>query len=408
MAFAIAGLSRISSSGNTGSKAQFLYASTDTIAVMAASGYFSELTRILKLDDSITLVDTTNDQISQPYRVTSATLATTVTISSPASNLDDWERRDGMISGEPGVQEGTSVTTSVRMNAAVYYQIGGNPFHAAAAEAVLDLAAADITATKFGAWRIELAATGVLTTTAAAAAGPMAFDSAEDAMMNLSSQARTADTIDVGYLVIEAAAGGFTIGTDLPVTSDAQVTAATYTSVFVKQYGSGLNAALGAVTTTPDGVTTIGIGTVDVDINGDTLTQIAAQATAAFDDADTVTVNDWGGWLLISDHAGTGTYLLAADGIAGSVSAMTFTTKALTDAQLDIIQDLLPLTMAVLSRIYFNNTNDGTVPATWTAATDDWDDSVIVAANGGSVNDSGIVHDRISRETFSAVKPSVP
>lgn len=408
MSFDITGLSRVSSSQNSGSKTQWVYASTDTIAVMAASGYFNSITRMLKQHDSIVLVDTTNAQVSQDYHVTSATQAFIVTTSSTASNLDDWERRDGMISGEPGVQEGTSVTTSVRMNGAVYFQLDGDPFHAAAAEAVLDGATDDITATKFGAWRIELAATGVLTTTSAVASGDMAFDTAEDAMMNLASQARTANTIDVGYLVIEAAAGGFTIGTDLPVTSDAQVTAATYTSVFVQQYGSGLNAALGAVTTTPDGVTTIGIGTVNVNINGDTLAQIAAQATAAFDDADTVTVNDWGGWLLISDHAGTGTYLLAADGIAGSVSAMTFTTKALTDTQLDSIQDLLPLTMGVLSRIYFNNTNDGTVPATWTAGTDDWDDSVIVAANGGSVNDYGIVHDRISRETFSAIKPTVP
>ncbi len=407
MAFLLDGLSRISSSGNTGSRAQFLYASTDTIAVMRASGYFNDITRILKLDDSITLVDTTNNEISETYRVNSATLAATVTLSSRVVNLNDWELRDGILSGEPACQVGTDTSTSVRMAGGVYYQIDGQVFHAPALEAVLDGAGDDVDDTKFGAWRIELSAAGVLTTIAAVASGDQTFATAEDAIMNLASQARTAGTIDVGYLVLEADTLGFTIGTDDPVTSESTVVAATYTNVAVRQYGSGLSAALGAATTTPDGVATIGIGTVDLNINGDALAQIAAQETAAFDDADTVTVDDWGGWLLISDHAGTGTYLLAADGIAGSVSAMTFTTKALVDIELDTIQDLLPLTMGVLARIYFNNTNDGSVPATWTAGTDDWDDSVIVAANGGSVTDYGIVHDRSERELFSAVKPSV-
>lgn len=405
MAFALAGLARISSSGNTGVSAKWRYTSTDTIAVQQASGYFNDATRVLQFLDSIELVDTTNNVISLDNNISSATLSAVVTTTSASGSLQQWESRDGVLSGNPGVVTGSDTNTSVRMVGPINYQIGGQPFQSGAVEAVLDGAGQDITAAKFGAWRIELSALGVLTTTAATASGAMAFDSAEDAIMNLASQARTASTIDVGYLVIEAAAGGFTIGTDLPVTSDAQVTAATYTSVFVTQYGSGLNAVLSVATTTPDGVTTISIGTVDLNINGTTLAQIAAQLTAAFDDADTVTVDDFGGWLLISDHAGTGTYLLAADGVAGSVSAMTYTTQALVDAALDSVQDLLPLTMAPIARIYFENTNDGSVPATWTAGTDDWDDSVIVAANGGSSVDYGIVHDSSARELYSVIKP---
>ena len=121
------------------------------------------------------------------------------------------------------------------------------------------------------------------------------------------------------------------------------------------------------------------------------MAQVAAQLTAAFDDADTVAVDKFGGWLLISDHAGTGTYLLAANGVAGAVSAMTYASQALVDTALDSVQDLLPLTMSPIARIYFENTKDGSEPATGTAGTDDWDDSVIVAANAGSSVDYGIV-----------------
>lgn len=407
MAFDIDGLARTSSSGNTGAPATWLYASTDTIAVQQASGYFNDATRILKNNDILQLVDTTNDAISPGNRVDSATLALVVTLFNVSNNLLQWENRNGILSGVPGVIDGSDTTTKVRMEGPIFYQIDGEKFQSGAAEAVLDGAGDDITAGKFGAWRIELAATGVLTTTNSVVSGDMTFDSAEDAMMNLASQARTAGTIDVGYLVIESN-DGFTIGTDLPLTGDAHVTAATYTDAFVTQYGSGLNAVLSVATTTPDGVTTLSIGTVDVNINGVTKTQIAAQLTAAFDDADTVAENGFGGWLLISDHAGTGTYLLAADGIAGSVSAMDEASQAAVDTLLDSLQDLLPLTMSPIARIYFENTGDGTVPATWTAATDDWDDSVIVAANAGSSVDMGIVHDSRSRETFSVLQPALP
>lgn len=407
MTFAIAGLSRISSSGNTAATAKYRYASTDTIAVQQASGYFNSITRILKENDTIELVDTTNDAVSPGNRVDSATLALVVTLFNPSNNLLQWQNRDGVLSGLPGVIDGSDATDKGRMEGPIFYQIGGEIFHASAVEAVLDGDGDDITTAKFGAWRFELSAKGLLTSTNAVVSGDMAFDSAEDAMMSLASQARTADTIDVGYLIIESN-DGFTIGTDLPITGDAHVTAATYIDAFVPIYGSGLNAAQSVATTLPDGVATMSIGTIDVNINGVTKTQIAAQLTAAFDDADTVAEDGFGGWLLISDHAGTGTYLLAANGIAGTVSAMDEASQAAVDTLLDSVQDLLPLTMSPLARIYFHNTGDGSTPAIWTAGTDDWDDAVIVAANAGSVVDYGIVHDSRSRETFSVLQPALP
>jgi len=183
MAFSIDGLARTSSSGNTGAPATWLYASDDTLAVQQASGYFNDATRILKNNDILQLVDTTNDAISPGNRVDSATLALVVTLFNVSNNLTQWQNRNGMLSGEPAISFGTSTVTSIRMGGAVSHQIDGEFFHSAAAEAVLAGAGQDITAAKFGAWRIELAATGVLTTTAATATGAMAFDSIEDAMM---------------------------------------------------------------------------------------------------------------------------------------------------------------------------------------------------------------------------------
>lgn len=452
MAFSRDGLAKVSTSQNRNANTVWVYTSSaDALATIVASGYFNAATRELRRNDIIHIVDSANT--ASLTFVTSASLAATVTVNppieqsqgasvtdwaaatavafsktiaahagataashagitvtsadDPINNLIDWRNRNGVLSGEPGVVDGSDVTTKVRMNAAIRYQIDGELYRAGATEAVLEGAGDDIEANKFGAWRIELSKLGVLTTQSAVTSGNMTFDSAEDAMMNLCSQARTADTIDVGYLVIEAAAGGFTIGTDLPLTGDAQVTAATYTDAFVQQYGSGLNAALGSATLTPNGVTTLNRGSVDVDINGAKLAQIAADATMAFDDADTVAVNTFGGWMMISDHAGTGVYMLASDGVAGSVSAMSHATLAAANTALDTLQDLLPLTMSPLARVFFENTADGSVPATWTAGTDDWDDSVIVAANAGTVTDYGIVHDLSDRETFSVIQPTV-
>ena len=73
-----------------------------------------------------------------------------------------------------------------------------------AAEVVLDGAAEDITAAKFGAWRFQISKTGALTSTNSnGGTGTMAYESAELALLALATQSLTADTVVVGYLVIE-------------------------------------------------------------------------------------------------------------------------------------------------------------------------------------------------------------
>ncbi|TKJ32193.1 MAG: hypothetical protein CEE38_23615 [Planctomycetes bacterium B3_Pla] len=260
---------------------------------------------------------------------------------------------EGVVAGDPNCKEGYVTTTSVRMDGRIYYVINGVRYSAKGVEAVLANGTDNITTGGFGAWRIMIDATGTLTTVAAVAAGgDMNFTVAEDALMNLASQAPTASAVDVGYLVIEAAGGGFTIGTDLPVTSDAAVTSATYYSVGAVVDDNGLTAPMSlslGVGTTPEQYSH---GTVNARTNGQTVAQIAAGATVAFDDADTIgTAVQFGGHLIITDLAGTGLYALAANGVAGAVSAMTFATAALANTDLDTVETRLPMLFTVIGRI---------------------------------------------------------
>jgi hypothetical protein len=116
------------------------------------------------------------------------------------------------------------------------------------------------------------------------------------------------------------------------------------------------------------------------------------------DDADTVTTAKWGGWLLIVDHAGTGTYALAADGVAGTVSAMAYDTQAAVDTALDLVQDRIPAHCVPIARIYLNNVGGGN---SWVAGTDNWDHDTAVA----SATVYPVVHSRVADDTYSIVKP---
>lgn len=302
-----------------------------------------------------------------------------------------------LISGIPALQEGTSTTTSSRMNNAVRFQLNGQEYYAPAAEAVLDGAATDITAAKFGAWRFELSAAGALTSTAADATG-MAFESAQLALLELANKALTPNTLVVGYLVIEATGAGFTIGTDLPVTSDANVTAATYYDEFGN---SGIVAALAslAVSATPEQVA---VGASTVKINGIQLAEISANATLAFPVADTITTLTYGAWLVVSDLAGTDYTLVSADG-KSEAALMAYADYAAADTALDSLAARLPGLFVVVGRVILQNG----VKAPWTAITDDITDGSDVVESRFQVTAAGTGLEVISATAVNEISGAI-
>lgn len=305
--------------------------------------------------------------------------------------------QDGLKAGKPGCVDGSSDTTKLRVEGTnLRYQIGSQQYMTTAALET-EPPTGEITAAKFGAYRMDLNQSGALTVTRKG--DPMAYDSLEDALLSLASVAHTANSIDVGYLVIEAAAGGFTAQTDLPLTADAQVTAATYYDVLVGRAENGLNAA--ATVAVADSVATLNISKINANANGAKLSEIAVSATQALDDADTVTNAKWGGWLLIVDAAGTGTYCLAADGVAGTASTMAYATKAAVDTALDLVQRRMPAYCVSIARIYLDNTGGANA---WTGNTDDWDHDTAVA----TAEVYPVIHDRTLDKTISMVRPTIP
>lgn len=266
-----------------------------------------------------------------------------------------------LLAGVPGCVDGVSTTTKARMEGPIRYQIGGQSYYSPAAEAVLDSAGNDITATKFGAWRFQISKTGALTSHASHDTTDMAYESAELALLALSSRPLVANTVVVGYLVIEAAGGGFTIGTDLPLTGDAQVTAATY---YDYSGDSGLiAAATGEVSATAE---ELNIGAATVKVNGLQLAAVAADLTLPFPLADTVTTLLWGAWLIVTDLAGTAHYVQSVDGDT-TASLMAYADFAAAKAAADVMIAAMPNRFVVLGVMYIHNG----VKAPWTAITDD-------------------------------------
>ena len=285
-----------------------------------------------------------------------------------------------LLEGDPATKEGTTIAS--RMDGAIRYQINGQDYAAPAIDIVLDGAGNDITATLFGAWRFQINALGVVTSTAADSAADMDFASIQTALQELANNALVANTLVIGYLVIEATGSGFTIGTDLPVTSDVNVTAATYYDE-VGNSGVVTAAASIAVGATPE---QINLGAATVKVNGLELAQIAADTSLAFPVADTITTLLFGGWLIVSDNAGTGYSLISADG-KEEASLMAYVDYAAVDSALDDIQARLPGRLVPIARLIIKNG----VKAPWTAITDDLTDGSdvvesrfqLIAANVG-------------------------
>ena len=292
--------------------------------------------------------------------------------------------RDGVLSGGYlGV--GTGTATSVRMYGPIHYSIGGVEYSQGTTE--FALATGEVTEHKFGAWRFMIGKTGAITTqraTANGTSGAMAFDNGQDALLSLCQIARTADTVDIGYLTIDAAAGGFTPGTDDPDSGDAQADAAVYYDCRAPRLDNGFTAAPSVGLSEGTSDDEYAFGTINVKTNGVNVAQIAADVTIAFADADVVTTEGkYGAELFVTDLAGTSVTSLATTGIAGAAQTVDLANAAAANTALDAVQLALPQVFTVIGRLtvlankamFTFNTDDlagtdGT--ATWTdeAATD--------------------------------------
>jgi len=297
-------------------------------------------------------------------------------------------RRDGVIGGNHEITFGTTDTTMIRSNGTAHYVIDGVKYTAVDQEVELS-GVADVDQTKFGAWRIMGTKLGTITTqraTAANADNAMVYASAEIAMLCLSQLPRTAATVDLGFLVIEAASGGFTPATDLPKTADAQVTAASYYTCHAPFLDNGLTAAPSVGLSEGTSDDEYAFGTINARTNGKNVAQIAADVTQAWAQADVITTSGkYGGHLLVTDLAGTGIISLSQTGIAGSAQTVDSASLAAVNTALDAVQLALPSVFTVIGReVTLAN------KATFTYNTDDlagtdgttvWTDAVATAFN---------------------------
>jgi len=283
--------------------------------------------------------------------------------------LDFLNEADGVIEGSYSMA-GTAAVTVLGAGR-VRYRIDGVEF-----ETVLDTTITiedngDVTQNKWGAWRVLIDGAGAVTTQSAASGGS-AFNSAEDALLGLSAIAQTASTACIGYFTITDSGGAFNIGTTN--TSGGTATTVVYDERMPRKKAAGLSAALGASIALDAASATYNTGTIDAKVLGVNLTQIGAQTTQAFDDADTVATTKFGGWVICTDLAGTDIYALAANGVAGAVSAMAYDSSALAQTAIDNVVDRLPSIFCPIGQLIIEQ---GT--GTFTAGTTNLDDAQTTA-----------------------------
>jgi len=273
---------------------------------------------------------------------------------------------DGVIGGDYAF----SATAAPTLTGAGYvkFRLDGQIYHFPLDTTITledNAGAADIADGKKGSWRILMDKLGAVTTQKAA--DNQQFTAAEDSMLNLSNVAQTADTVCIGYLTIATAGAVFNIGT-----TDLNAGTATCTMYYERgnrKQITGLHAALGSETVATPGANTVNIGTIDAKIQGVNVAQIAANATDAIDDADIISTLKWGAWVFVTDLAGTATFALAADGVAGTASTMAYASETALDAALVTLFDNLPSVFCPICVVKVYNKSAGD----FTGATTNWD-----------------------------------
>lgn len=278
-----------------------------------------------------------------------------------ADGVDYMLTPDGVMAGSYAFAAAAQVTIAV--TGWVKYRIAGIEYTREMPATITLTDNGDIAQNAFGAWRIEIDRLGACTATNST----ILTDATEQiALLRIASIAPTASACTIGYMTIVKTGSAFNIGTD-------NLTVATATATFYYERSprkriTGLNAARGSVSILNPGAVTVNSGTVDHNVNGLKKAQIAAAATQAITDADTVTTLKFGAILLMTNLAATGVVSLNAAGTPG-VTAMAYNSAALALAALNDVVDRLPGMFCPISYITINNQ----IAGTFTVKTTFWD-----------------------------------
>ncbi len=243
---------------------------------------------------------------------------------------------------------------------AVGFSIGGERQYIALDTTITLTGTTQVTGSNWRAWRVVISLLGVVTTESPDNAGQ---GTEEKALLELGSIAQAASTVEIGTFVIQATTG-FTPGTD-NTSGEASFTAR-YTRL-PKNEAAALTAAMGSALVATAAATTLNVGTADFKVNGVRVAQVAADATLALTDADTIADGEAGGIMLLSNLAGTGFVTLSSDGVPG-VSALTDTDAAGALTALDLLASRLPSCFVPLGHAIVVASG-----AAFTAKTTNWD-----------------------------------
>ncbi|MCK5606903.1 hypothetical protein KAR91_33685 [Candidatus Pacearchaeota archaeon] len=317
------------------------------------------------------------------------------------NNMNDFMSADGVVGGSSYSFTAGAAAATITGAGFVEYILNGVR-HFIALDTTITIednsGTTDIADGRFGAWRILIDALGAVTTQKASA--NQQDTSAEIAMLTLGSVAQTADTVCIGYVVLGDVGAAYNIGT---TNLSALTTETYYMERAPRKQVSGLHTALGAATVASAGAATLAVGTINAQVSGVHVAEISADATDDLTDADTIATTETGGWLLVTDLAGTGTSTISSDGIPG-VSALADTDLAGANTALDTLCDNLPSVFVVLARIVVVNASGGT----FTAKTTNWDATSMTT----TVTDATVgTWDRTATTGFDSQKitpPAIP
>ena len=275
---------------------------------------------------------------------------------------------DGVVGGSYAFSAGAAPTLAA--SGWVKYRIAGVEYATEMPATITLEDLGNVTQGNFSAWRIEIDRAGAVTAKASPTVG--GYASAQIALLALGGLAPTASAVTLGYLTLTDSDSAINVGTDN--LNAAGVTSAIYYERGPRKRISGLNAALGAASTLTAASTTYGHGTIDINQNGVKKTQIAAGATQALTDADTIATVKWGAVLVVTDLAGTGKVTLNAAGTPG-VTAMSYASAAAALSAANNVVDRLPAMFVPIALIRVANGSG----STFTFKTTNWDAASITS-----------------------------